>query len=197
LGVPVLKNRPVPAFSGIQCWHKIRSLSWLSPRQLDKLSQTIRIERYKKHSLINAHGICFLLSGVARLIHLKPGRGWKLAAYYARGDTFGDYFRFAGMSHPEIFRARVETVTECLVGRVDGQRFIEDILGLPYATFQRALDMTSAGAWKIILRYSGFIGERVQSRLAELLLELGSQFGVGDSRGTILNVKSLRKTWPN
>ena len=83
---------------------------------------------------------------------------------------------------------RCEAVTDCQVGAVALDRFIEIALGIASEDFKR-MAASYSGRWDLVqLRCSNFMGCTLEERVALILLELSENFGVRDGKGVRLTV---------
>jgi len=169
--------------------HKLTSLSWLEPEKLKKLSAALAFRKVKKHDVIFydkeiANQMYLLLSGVAKLTLLGKDHERVLVALVAAGEVFGVSSLLAEMQRP----FRCDAFTDCRVGVISPELFVDIVLGIPFADFSQTMECTVGRWWGMVLRYTSFLGLGLRERLAAALLELASKFGVRDARGTILSL---------
>src|SRR5207249_2813853 len=81
-----------------------------------------------------------------------------------------------------------EAFTDCTVGIIRPDVFIDTVLGIPFDDFSRTMNATVGRWWRMLLRYASSVGLGLRERLAAALLELALKFGVKDARGTILSL---------
>ncbi len=88
---------------------------------------------------------------------------------------------------------RCEAVTNCQVGTVQLNTFIEISLGIAAADFKR-MAANYVGRWDLVhLRCSNFMSCTLAERLVITLLELSENFGTPDRRGVQLTVPARHK----
>ena len=96
---------------------------------------------------------------------------------------------FAGVK----YSFRCEAITECQIGTVTLDAFIEIALGVASASF-KLMASSYSGRWDLVqLRCSNFMGCSLEERVALILLELSENFGIRDPKGTRLTVAATHK----
>jgi CRP-like cAMP-binding protein len=81
-----------------------------------------------------------------------------------------------------------ETYSDCRLGSVSWDRFNAITAGAPQ-TASREFHQNNSKLWyRLMMRGSDFLGLGLHERLGMTLLELCSDFGVEESRGTLLRV---------
>ena len=89
---------------------------------------------------------------------------------------------------------RCEAATNCQVGAIGWELFLEICLGVRSAADFKQLVANHVGRWNAVqLRCSNFMGCTLAERLALLLLELSDNFGVRDAAGMRLAVPARHK----
>jgi CRP-like cAMP-binding protein len=85
---------------------------------------------------------------------------------------------------------RCEAITDCLIGSVALETFIEIALGIASADFKR-MAASYFGRWDLVqLRCANFMSCTLEERVALILLELSENFGVHDKQGIRLTVSA-------
>lgn len=167
----------------------LNGISWLSPQQVKKLGAAMMMSRVEKRGIIfddkyAAEYVHILLSGVARITCGNRRGDRTLVAMVAPGVV---------PRVPPVFRGinggfRCEAATECEIGTITLESFIDITLGIASAEFENVANSYS-GRWDPIrLRGSSFTGRTLEERVALLLLELSESFGIPDSRGVRLTM---------
>jgi CRP-like cAMP-binding protein len=88
---------------------------------------------------------------------------------------------------------RCEAVTDCQIGTVALETFIEIALGIGSADFKR-MAASYSGRWDLVqLRCANFMSCTLEERVALILLELSDNFGVRDKQGVRLTVPLRHK----
>lgn len=169
---------------------RLKSLSWLSAVQIERLAASMSVERVKKHQVVFSEGeasnmVYILLSGVAKLSFLNREGERVLLSLVSAGEIFGVSSLLSQARRP----FRCDAFSDCWVGIVRPETFVDVMLGVPFADFSRAMEVTVGRWWSMILRYANFVGLSLRERLAVALLELALKFGVQDARGTILTLR--------
>ena len=173
----------------VRALRKLKSLSWLGPDRLDRLSAALTVRKVKKRDVIFyekevSNQVYILLSGVAKLTSLGKEEDRVLVALLAAGEVFGISSLLAEMQRP----FRCDAFTDCRVGVISPEVFVDIVLGIPFADFRRTMEVTAGRWWGMVLRYASSVGLGLRERLAAALLELATKFGVNDARGTILSL---------
>ena len=180
--------------SGIRRLRGLKNISWLTTRQLDRLARAITISVVEKRSIIfdDRHApesAYILLAGVAR-VTCRNRKGLRtMVTMIAPGMIPGFPLPAAGID----FKFRCEAVTECQIGSLDLNTFIEIALGIGSTDFTR-MAQNYSGRWDLVqLRCSNFMSCTLEERLALILLELSENFGVPSGKGTRLTVVARHK----
>ena len=167
---------------------RLKAFSWLSLRQLTDLAGELRVASFKRNQVVlNEVDLTteanILLSGVAKISCLNA-RGQRVTvALLAPGPI--PEFPSQSVS-PWGFRC--EAYSDCKLGSVSWDRFNAIAENAPQITF-REFHQNNLKLWyRLIMRGSSFLGLDLRERLGMTLLELCSDFGVEESRGTLLRV---------
>ena len=171
-----------------------RTLSWLTQRQLNRLADALTTSRVEKRGIIfdekcAPDAAYVLLSGVARITCSNRSGARTLVIMVAPGMIPGVPPAFAGVR----YSFRCEAVTECQIGTVSLDTFIEIALGVASADF-KLMAASYSGRWDLVqLRCSNFMGCTLEERVALILLELSENFGTPDAQGVRLTVAATHK----
>lgn len=168
---------------------RLRSLSWLSNEQVERLARNGEARRVKRPSTIFSEGessnrVYIMLSGVAKLSILNRDER-VLVGLVGPGEVFGVSSLLPQTTRP----FRCDAFTDCTVAIVQPEVFVDATLGITQAALSRVLDVTVGRWWMMLVRYANFVGLGLRERLAGALLEVGNKFGVEDSRGVLLTLK--------
>lgn len=175
--------------SEIQRLKGLKNLSWLPLRRLNRLANSLVARRAKRHGIIidekharrSAH---ILLSGVARITCRNRKGDRTLLIMVAPGMIPGFPPAVLGIQ----YNFRCEAVTDCLVGSIALDEFIEIALGISSADFKR-MATSYAGRWDLVqLRCANFMSCTLEERVALIMLELTETFGVREKQGVRLTV---------
>jgi len=168
----------------------LKNLSWLTARQLDKLSTELTVSTIEKRAIIfdekhSPDSAYILLAGVAR-ITCRDRKGRRtLVIMVAPGMVPGFPPAVPGFSYD----FRCEAVTPCRIGTIELESLIEISLGIASADFKR-MAASYQGRWDLVqLRGANFMSCTLEERLALILLELSETFGASDG-------KEIRLTLP-
>jgi CRP-like cAMP-binding protein len=170
------------------------NISWLTARQLDKLAGALVVTSVEKRGVISedknfAGSAHVLLSGVAR-ISCRNRKGLRtLLMMVAPGMVPGFPPRVVGVTYD----FRCEAVTNCQIGTVPLEKFIEISLGIDSEIFKK-MATCYLGRWDLVqLRCSNFMSCTLEERLALILLELSEHFGVRNGKGIRLTVHARHR----
>lgn len=180
---------PQKDVSALQALDRIKSLGWLKRERIERLARSMSTFRVKRRATIFYEGeasshVYVLLSGVAKLSLLNPD-GRVLVWLIGPGEVFGVSSLLTEAHRP----FRCDACTDCLVGAIKPDAFVEIVLGLRLSELSPALDVTVGRWWSMLLRYTSFVGLGLRERLAGALLEIAAKFGCEDSRGALLTLK--------
>ena len=181
----VLRENPLDP----KALRRLRTLSWMSAEQLERLAQHAEVRRVRRPSTIFSEGeasnrVCIMLSGVAKLSILNREER-VLVGLVGPGEVFG-----VSSLLPQAIRPfRCDAFTDCTVAVMQPEAFVELTLNIPLENLSRVLDVTVGRWWTMLVRYANFVGLGLRERLAGALLEVGTKFGANDSRGVLLTLK--------
>jgi CRP-like cAMP-binding protein len=167
----------------------LKNISWLTARQLNKLSRALSVDGVERRTQIfderdSSDNVYVLLSGVAR-VTCRNRKGRRAAVIMlAPGMIPAFPPPVAGIN----YNFRCEAVTNCNVGRLGWDEFIEICLGIRSVEFKR-MAANYVGRWDLVqLRCSNFMGCTLAERLALTLLELCDNFGIRTAHGVRLTI---------
>jgi len=167
---------------------RLKAFSWLSFGQLTGLANELNVANFKRNQVVLdevdlSTGANILLSGIAKISCLNA-RGQRVTvALLAPGPI--PEFPSQSVS-PWGFRC--EAYSDCRLGSVSWDRFNAITENAPQNTF-REFHQNNLKLWyRLLMRGSSFLGLGLRERLGMTLLELCSDFGVEESRGTLLRV---------
>jgi CRP-like cAMP-binding protein len=180
--------------SGARNLRGLKNISWLTARQLDKLSGALTVSVVEKRAIVfdekhSPDSAYILLAGVARITCRNRKGQRTLVIMVAPGMIPGFPPPVPGIS----YNFRCEAVTPCRVGTIDLETFVEISLGVASADFKR-LAASYMGRWDLVqLRCANFMSCTLEERLALILLELCENFGVADSKGIRLTLPARHR----
>src|SRR5258708_16302864 len=170
------------------------NISWLTSRQLDKLAGALTVSIVERRGVIseekNSADLAYvLLAGVARITCLNRKGLRNLLMMVAPGMIPGFPPRVVGLN----YNFRCEAVTNCQVGTVELEKFIEISLGIDSEDFKR-IATSHLVRWDLVqLRCSNFMSCTLEERLALILLELSEHFGIRNGKGIKLTVHARHR----
>src|SRR6202167_3814915 len=180
--------------SGVRRLRGLKNISWLTARQLDKLSSALMVSTVEKRAIIidekHSHDTAFiLLAGVARITCRNRKGARTLVIMVAPGMVPVFPPPVAGIS----YNFRCEAVTPCRIGTIELEAFVEICLGVGSADFKRMAE-SYLGRWDLVqLRCANFMSCTLEERLALILLELSENFGIPDPKGIRLTLPARHK----
>ena len=175
--------------SGVRKLRGLGNISWMTARQLDKLAAALIVTTVEKRGVVSDDKTSpefayVLLAGVAR-ITCRNRKGLRtMLIMVAPGMIPGFPPRVIGIKYD----FRCEAVTDCQIGTVELQKFIEISLGIDSEDFKR-MASSYMGRWDLVqLRCANFMSCTLEERLALILLELSDHFGVRNGKGIRLTI---------
>src|ERR1700720_2903472 len=172
----------------------LKNISWLSARQLNRLAAALAVSVVEKREIIiddkhSPESVYVSLSGVACITCRNRKGDRTLVIMVAPGMIPGFPPPVVGIR----YNFRCEAVTECRIGAVELETFIEIALGIASANFKR-MAASYSGRWDLVqLRCANFMSCTLEERVALILLELADNFGVPDRLGVRLTVPARHK----
>jgi CRP-like cAMP-binding protein len=172
----------------------LKNISWLTARQLDKLSNVMTVSTVEKRGIIfdekhSPDSAYILLAGVARITCRNRKGQRSLVIMVAPGIVPGFPPPVPGFN----YSYRCEAVTPCRIGTIELESLIEISLGIASADFKR-MAASYLGRWDLVqLRCANFMSCTLDERLALILLELSENFGVPDEKGMRLTLPARHK----
>jgi CRP-like cAMP-binding protein len=168
---------------------RLRSLAWLSVAQQKRLTAAMTSYDLARDELIFADDaavvsdVFILLSGAARFSCVGVKRGRITIAIFPPGIIP----RPPALAYFNC-QFRCEALRNSRVARISRGSFVEILLGVRLAYFDRAANLVFGGLDSLLTRYPGFTGLDLRSRVALALLELGASFGARNTRGIVLTI---------
>jgi CRP-like cAMP-binding protein len=180
--------------SGNRKLRGLGNIAWLSARQQNKLAAALTVTSVERRGVIsegnNSPELAYvLLAGVARITCLNRKGLRTLLMMVAPGMVPGFPPRVVGIT----YNFRCEAVTNCQVGAIELEKFIEISLGIDSEDFKR-MATSYLGRWDLVqLRCSNFMSCTLEERLALILLELSEHFGIRKGAGVRLTVHARHR----
>ena len=172
---------------------RLKALSWLSPSELKLLVSALSVTNYKRNALILrdvslSEGAHILISGIAR-ITCRTARNQRVTVALLAPGPIPD-FPALPLSQSGF---RCEAYNDCRVGTVSWADFGGITPDAPQSALRQFHSNDLKQWYRLLLRSSTFLNLGLHERIAIALLELCSDFGVEESRGTLLRVAFSHK----
>ena len=176
---------------------RLKALSWLTQSELHLLAGALALANYKRHSVIlreaalaqDAH---ILLAGIARITCRNARNERVTVAMLAPGPI--PEFPSLPISQAGF---QCEAYNDCRVGSVSWTEF-DGITGHSTESAFKQFHRNDLKQWyRLLLRSSSFLNLGLHERIAIALLELCADFGIEESRGTLLRVSFSHKDIAN
>jgi CRP-like cAMP-binding protein len=186
-----------PKQTDLERLSRLKALSWLSHSELGLLVSVLALGNFKRREVIVLEGAMssaahILLTGIARITCLNARHERVTVALVAPGPI--PEFPAQPMSH---FDFQCEAYNDCRVGSVKWNIFdgiTENATESAFKVFQQ----NNLKQWyRLLLRSSSFLNLGLHDRIGIALLELCADFGIEESRGTLLRVSFSHKDIAN
>ena len=172
-------------------------LADMSTDVLQQLLPNVKVSTFRPRQVIylpgdRAQGVHFLSSGRIKISKVTRDGKELTLAYRSEGDFFGEPCILDGGPREEM----AEAMDPSLTVEVD-RELLDQLLrtnGLAAYRFARAL---IARRKDLETRVEQLIFKDVGSKLAELLLSLGVEHGIADTRGTVVGLKITHQEMAN
>ena len=167
---------------------RLKGLAWLSSLELGGLADGLTTSNFKKHEvMLGENGLAseahVLLSGVANITCLNARSERVTVAFVAPGPIP----EFPSQL-PSRWRFECNAYSNCRFGTLSWDRFNAITLNAPRSAF-REFHQNNLQLWyRLLLRGSTFLNLSLHERLEMTLLELCQDFGIEETRGTLLRV---------
>jgi CRP-like cAMP-binding protein len=168
---------------------RIKGLGWLSAAQQKRLATAFTSYDVARDELIfcddatPAPDVFILLSGAARFSCIGVKRG-RIAIAIVPPSVIPKFPVLAQFN----YQFRCEAQRHSRVAKLSRESFVEILLGMRVPNFDCVANIVFGGLDKMLIRYPGFTGLDLRSRVAHALLELGTSFGARNSRGIVLTI---------
>ncbi len=176
---------------------RLKALSWLSRSELALLGAALSLENFKRHEIIMSAAAMssaahILLTGIARITFLNARGERVTVAMLAPGPI--PEFPSLPISH---FDFQCEAYNDCRVGSVNWNT-LDGITENAAESAFKLFHQNDLKQWyRLLLRSSSFLNLGLHERIGITLLELCADFGIEESRGTLLRVSFSHKDIAN
>jgi len=176
---------------------KIPLFQDLGPDAMSRLAETVQIGEVRRRQVIYLPGdpgrtVYFVNGGRVKISKVTRDGKELTLAYRGPGELFGEIALIEGGPREEMAEA-MENALLTEMERGDFERLIQTqpLLGLRLARLltQRRRDIEN--------KIENLVFKDVNSKLAELLIRLGNEFGVDDARGTLVALKITHQEMAN
>lgn len=165
---------------------RLKALSWLSAAELGLLAGALALATFKRSQIIlreaalasDAH---ILLQGIAR-ITCQNARGERVTIALIPPGPVPE-FPSLPLSR---FDFRCEAYSDCRIGSLSWHEFENIAVHRSESVFKTFHQNDLQQCYRLLLRSSSFLSLGLHERIAITLLELASDFGIKESRGTLL-----------
>jgi CRP-like cAMP-binding protein len=193
----ILNERNTSRETDLDRLSRLKALSWLSPSELALLVSALALANYKRHAVIirdvalaqDAH---ILLAGIARITCLNARNERVTVAMLAPGPI--PEFPALPISQSSF---QCEAYNDCRVGSVSWDDFNGITANTRESAFKQFHRNDLKQWYRLLRRSSSFLNLGLHERIAIALLELCSDFGIEESRGTLLRVSFSHKDIAN
>jgi CRP-like cAMP-binding protein len=176
---------------------RLKALSSLSPSELKLLLGALTLANYKRRAAILrdsalTHDAHILLAGIAR-ITCRNARNERVTVAMLAPGPIPEY--------PALPLSRAgfqcEAYNDCRVGTVSWAALDGIAANVSESTFKQFHQNALKQWYRLLVRSSSFLNLGLHERIAIALLELCSDFGIEESRGTLLRVPFSQKDIAN
>lgn len=165
---------------------RLKTLSWLSTSELGMLAGALALTDYKRSQIMfreaafasDAH---ILLRGIAR-ITCQNAHGERVTIALLPPGPIPEF-----PSEPKsLLDFQCEAYNDCRVGSVGWNDFDGITIHSSESAFKRFHQNDLRQWYRLLLRSSSFLNLSLRERITITLLELASDFGIKESRGSLL-----------
>src|ERR1700674_5279332 len=176
---------------------RLKALSWLSAQELNLLVGALALASFKRRDIILreaalASEVNILLTGIARITCMNARKERVTVAMLAPGPI--PEFPTLPMSQ---FDFQCEAYNDCRVGSLSRDQFGGITEKSTESTFKHLRENDLKQWYRLLLRSSIFLNLGLHERIAITLLELCADFGIEESRGTLLRESFSQKDIAN
>ena len=176
---------------------RLKALSWLSAPELTLLVGALALANFKRRDVILreaalASEVNIFLTGIARITCMNARSERVTVALLAPGPI--PEFPALPMSDSNF---QCEAYNDCRVGSLSRDRFDGITEKSTESAFKHLRGNDLKQWYRLLLRSSSFLNLGLHERIAITLLELCSDFGIEESRGTLLRVSFSQKDIAN
>ena len=172
---------------------RLKIFSWLSPTELKVLGTSLELLNYKRQEVMLGDSLPgnqanILIAGIARITCLNANNQRLTVALIAPGPI--PALPSAPMSR---FEFRFEAYNNCRIGTLEWNGFENITLNGRELAFRKFHQNDLKHWYRLLRRTSGLLNFDLHDRVAITMLDLCDDFGIEDSRGTLLTVAFSHK----
>jgi CRP-like cAMP-binding protein len=172
---------------------RLKIFSWLNPAEVKLLGTSLAMLNYKRRDVIFresalANEAHVLVAGIARITCLNANNERVTVALIAPGPI-------PELPSPPMsrFDFRCEAYNNCRVGTLEWKGFEGITLNGRESAFRKFHQNDLKHWYRLLRRTSGLLNLDLHERVALTMLDLCDDFGIEDSRGTLLTVSFSHK----
>ena len=176
---------------------RLKALSWLSAQELNLLVGALALANFKRRDIILreaalASEVNILLTGIARITCMNARKERVTVALLAPGPI---------PEFPALPRSQssfqCEAYNDCRVGSLSRDQFGGITEKSSESAFKHLRENDLKQWYRLLLRSSSFLNLGLRERIGITLLELCSDFGIEEARGSLLRVSFSHKDIAN
>jgi CRP-like cAMP-binding protein len=176
---------------------KVPLLGDLNSETLGQIADLVEIKEIRRRQVIYLPGdpgnAVYIVNGGRVKVSKVTRDGKELTlAYRSPGEVFGEACLIDGSPREEM----AEAMENALVTEIDRGQF-EKLLSTHASLGYRMTKILAQRRREMETKIENLVFKDVNSKLAELLLRLGSEYGVDDSRGTLVALKITHQEMAN
>jgi len=188
-----MNNLKTPRETDFDKLGRLKIFSWLTPAEVKVLGNSLAMLNYRRREVIFresplANEAHVLIAGIARITCLNASKERVTVALIAPGPI------------PELpslpmsrFDFRCEAFNNCRVGTLEWKGFEDVTLNGRESAFRKFHQNDLKHWYRLLRRTSGLLNLDLHERVAITMLDLCDDFGIEDSRGTLLTVSLSHK----
>jgi hypothetical protein len=172
---------------------RLKGLAWLSNLELGGLANGLATNNFRRHEvMLGENGLTseahILLTGVAKITCLNA-RSERVTVALVPPGPIPEF----PSQLPSRWRFQCNAYSNCRFGTLSWDHFNAIAVSAPPSAF-REFHQSNLRLWyRLLLRGSTFLNLSLHERLEMALLELCQDFGIEESRGTLLRVAFSHK----
>jgi CRP-like cAMP-binding protein len=165
---------------------RLKSLSWLSAPELGLLARALALSDFTRpqiifHEAALASDAHILLKGIAR-ITCQNARSERVTIALLPPGPIPEFPSLPASR----FDFRCEAYSDCRVGTLGWEAFRNITVRSSESNFRKFHQNDLQQWYRLLLRSSNFLNLDLRERIAITLVELASDFGIKEARGTLL-----------